>query len=230
MKIKIADEAAYLTAICGLALAVALVAASGFGVSMIVAPAYVLSRKFTALTFGQMEYVVQGVLFILFCILMGGFRTVYLGSFVNCLIYGAVLDFWRCAVPVLNPALTPPGSLPLLPRILLFAAGLLLTAVSVSAFYNTYLYPQVYDFFVRGVSGRFGIRRLKFKLCFDLACLGIATVLTLCFFGKFVGVGIGTVITACTMGFLIEFFCGIYKKYLIFEPHFKEFAKKFELK
>ncbi len=230
MKIKIADEAAYLTAICGLALAVALIAASGFGVSMIVAPAYVLSRKFTALTFGQMEYVVQSGLFILFCILMGGFRTVYLSSFVNCLIYGAVLDFWRYAVPVLNPAVTPPGSLPMLPRILLFAAGLLLTAASVSAFYNTYLYPQVYDFFVRGVSGRFGIRRLKFKLCFDLICLGIATVLTLCFFGKFVGVGVGTVITACSMGFLIEFFCGIYKKCFIFEPHFKKFAKKFELK
>lgn len=228
MKIKIYNEIAYIISICVLALAVAMVAASRLGVSMIVAPAYVLSRYFTKLTFGQMEYIVQGGLFIVFCVLMGGFRTVYLSAFVNCLLYGAVLDFWRFAIPALNPAAAP-ESLSLAVRICLFTAGLILTGASVAAFYRTYLYPQVYDFFVRAVSGRFGIRRMKFKYAFDFSCLAIATLLTLLFFGRLVGVGIGTLIMACTMGLWIEIFCKLYDKYFDFCPYFPQFAKKFLL-
>ncbi len=230
MKFRIPNEVVYFAAICGLALAVAMVASAGFGMSMIVAPAYILSRRFTALTFGQMEYVVQACLFVVLCIAVGGFRTVFLCAFANCLVYGAVLDFLRFVIPVLNPHVTPPGSLPFAARVCLFAAGLVLTGASVAAFYKTYMYPQVYDFFVRAVSGHFGISRLKFKYCFDFTCLFSAMALTFLFFGRLVGVGVGTLITASTMGLLIEFFCAVYDRFFVFEPFFKDFAKHFELR
>ncbi len=230
VKIRIPNEIVYLAAICCLALAVAMVASAGFGMSMIVAPAYVLSRRFTALTFGQTEYVVQACLFVVLCVAVGGFRVVFLSAFANCMVYGAVLDFLRFAVPVLNPRVTPVGSLPFAARVCLFAAGLVLTGASVAVFYKTYMYPQVYDFFVRAVSGHFGIKRLKFKYCFDFACLFTATALSLLFFGRLVGIGVGTLIVTCTMGLLIEFFCSLYDKFFDFVPYFSDFAEKFDLK
>lgn len=61
--IRVASEAAYLFAIVTLSLSVAMLACADFGVSMIVAPAYLLSKKIGFLTFGQCEYIVQGLLF-----------------------------------------------------------------------------------------------------------------------------------------------------------------------
>ena len=65
-KLRFSSELAYLIAIIMLAFSVCLATAADFGVSMIVAPAYILSMKFTFLTFGQWEYVTQGILFIIF--------------------------------------------------------------------------------------------------------------------------------------------------------------------
>ena len=94
-KLKNPSEVVYILAVALLSLAVAMLTAANFGVSMIVAPAYLLSLKVGILTFGQAEYVIQAGLFIIFCIVMRGFRAVYLSSFVTCLIYGAALDLWR---------------------------------------------------------------------------------------------------------------------------------------
>ncbi|MFU2401626.1 MAG: DUF6198 family protein, partial [Clostridiales bacterium] len=109
-KLKIPSEVVYILAVALLSLAVAMLTAANFGVSMIVAPAYLLSLKVGILTFGQAEYVIQAGLFIIFCIVMRGFRAVYLSSFATCLIYGAALDLWRC-IPFFNPNVTTPGSM-----------------------------------------------------------------------------------------------------------------------
>ena len=44
---------------------------------MIVAPAYILSLKFEFLTFGQWEYVLQSLLFIVFCIIKRKVKLIY---------------------------------------------------------------------------------------------------------------------------------------------------------
>ncbi|MBR2338785.1 MAG: hypothetical protein IKA63_04890, partial [Clostridia bacterium] len=58
-KITLPDEIVYLAATVLLALSVAMLTAADFGISMIVAPAYILSQKLGFLTFGQSEYVIQ---------------------------------------------------------------------------------------------------------------------------------------------------------------------------
>lgn len=229
MKIKIPNEIVYLTGICGLALAVAMIAASDFGVSPIIAPAYVLSCAVPWLSFGQAEYLVQGALLVAFCVIMGGFRAVYLSAFANCLIYGAVLDLWRAVIPVLNPHIVTAGSMSLAWRLFLYVVGNLLTGLSVAMFFKSYMYPQMYDFFVRGVSAHYAVARLKFKLCFDFSCLCIGLVLSFAFFGRLNGIGIGTVITSCVTGFIIEFFYKVLDKYFEFPPIFERFARKFDL-
>lgn len=228
-KIHISSEAVYFISIALLAFSVAMCACTDYGVSMIVAPAYILSLRFPFLTFGQCEYIIQGILFVVFCIIMGKVKLVYFSSFITGLIYGAVLDLWRLVIPHFNASVTVPGSLPTALKILYFALGMIFTSMSIALFYDIYLYPQVYDFFVKGVSAKFGIDRTKFKICFDTSCLAVSFILTLALFGSIRGIGIGTVIITCFNGMLIGLFGKLFKRIFIIEPHFKSFAEKFNI-
>lgn len=228
-KIKIHSEAAYFIAIFMLSFSVAMIAATDFGVSMIVGSAYILSQKFDVLTFGQWEYVVQGTLFIVFCILMKKVKLTYFSAFLTGVIYGAVLDLWRILIPHFNPAVTVPGELPMAVRIIYFIIGIILTGCAVAIFFKVYIYPQVYDFFVKGISNRFNKDRIKFKRVFDACGLALSCILTLTLFHRFVGIGVGTLIMTFANSFIIGFFSKILDKYFEFEPLFKNFAKKFDI-
>lgn len=149
-KLKLPSEVVYLAAIVLLAFSVAMLTSVDFGISMIVAPAYILSLV-VPITFGQAEYVIQAILFVIFCIVMKNFRISYLSSFITCLLYGAVLDLFRL-IPIFNPAVTPPGSMDLWVRIVMFILGVPMSAFSIALFSKTYLYPEVYDLFFMGIS------------------------------------------------------------------------------
>ena len=60
-KRKISSEFVYFTGAIILAFATALLTASDLGLSMVIAPAYIVSLKFDFLTFGQAEDIVQDV-------------------------------------------------------------------------------------------------------------------------------------------------------------------------
>ena len=228
-KPRLYSEALYVTALFTLSFSIALMAAANLGVSVVVAPAYILSHKLTFLTFGQCEYLWQALVFITFCILMGKVKLVYFDSFLTCLIYGAVLDGWRAVVPLLNPAVTPPGSMAMPLRIVCFLLGMGGTSFSVNLFFQTYFYPQVPDFFVKGVSRRFGIDRIVFKRSFDAALLAISTAMTLLLLGRFVGIGVGTLVMTFCNGILIGWFGRQMHKYFEIVPRWPKLAKVFEL-
>lgn len=228
-KITVYGELVYALAIICLSFSVAMLSAANFGVSMIVAPAYIISQKLGFLTFGQGEYLVQSILFIVFCILMKKVKLTYFGSFVTCLIYGAVLDLWRTVVPVFNPSVTESGSMAMPVRVVFFVIGMVLTSFSVMLFYKTYLCPQVYDFFVKGISYHFGKDRTRFKIAFDFSCLAVSCALTLIFFRKFVGVGVGTLILTALNGFIIGRFDRMFDRFFIMKPLFPRFAARFDL-
>ena len=228
-KITLPDEGVYLFANILMAFSVAMLTAADFGISMIVAPAYLLSQKLTFLTFGQSEYVLQAGVFVLFCVLMKRVKAVYFGSFFTCLLYGAVLDAWRWLVPLFNPNLTAPGSMALPLRVGMFIVGMVLTSLSVALFFRCYWYPQVYDFFVKGVSQRFSLNRTRFKMGFDLCCLAVSVAMSLLLFGTFVGVGFGTLIMACCNGLLIGWFSRLLERYVELKPLFPKLAAAFSL-
>ena len=74
-------EAAYVLGMILCPLGVCLSAKSGFGVSMVVAPAYVLFQKVSQtiswFTFGKSEYIFQGLLLILLAIVLRKFKWKY---------------------------------------------------------------------------------------------------------------------------------------------------------
>lgn len=227
-KLKIPSELVYVLALLILSFAVALTSYTDFGVSMVVAPAYILSNKITALTFGQCEYIVQAILFVIFCLVMKKFKPIYLCSFATCLIYGVVLDLWRIILPKAYPQITDPEALGIPMRILLFCVGIILTGLGVALFFRTYFYPQLYDFFIKGLSHKTKLSRTKCKTFFDLSMLTISIVLTLILFHKIVGIGIGTVIMALFNGTIIGAIGKLIDKTFTIEPIFVKASKHFE--
>ncbi|MCM1392620.1 MAG: hypothetical protein NC185_07580, partial [Ruminococcus sp.] len=79
-KIKLSSELVYILSILFISFAVAMISSTNFGISMIVAPAYIISEKVSFLTFGQSEYVVQGLLYLVCRLLLEKIKLVYFSS------------------------------------------------------------------------------------------------------------------------------------------------------
>ena len=226
-KLKLPSEAIYLAAIVLLALSVAMLTTSGYGLSMLVAPAYILSL-ILGIEFGFAEYIVQGILIVLFCIIVRRFKAGYLFSFVSCLLYGAILIAWQ-KIPAFDTSINPPESYETWQRVLLFIFGDLLTFFSVVLSFKAYLHPQVYDFFVKGISERYHLRQTVVKTVFDLCCLAVGSAMTLIAFKEFRGIYWGTLATAICGGTIIGFFSKMLDKIIIAKPLFPKLEKYFEI-
>lgn len=227
-KIKIYSEVIYILALFGLTFAVAVLAAADFGLSMIGAPAYIISKRIGFFSFGEWTYLVQALLFIAFCIAMKRIKLVYFVSFITCVIYGYILDMWREIIPILNPDVTAPGSMDMWLRVVMFIVGQLLTSFTVMLFLKSYIYPQVCDFFVKGLVEKYKLNQVKFKCIYDISHLVVSVVLSLAFFGSFVGIGWGTVIIAAVTSPLIGVFAKWYDKHFETVALFPKFEKMFE--
>ena len=227
-KIKIYSEIIYLLSIIIISFSVAMLSAVDFGISMIVAPAYILSKKI-GITFGQSEYIIQAILFIVFCIIVKKVKPIFLISFLTCLIYGWILDLWRVIIPAFNPQITSPGTLDLWVGIVFFIVGMVLTSLAVALSFKAYIYPQVYDFFVNETTKFYNISVSKFKTIFDMSFLALGVIMSLVFFQGFVGINWGTLVMAVFNGSIISFFSKTFDRFFEPVPLFKGFAKLFKI-
>lgn len=214
-------EVSYVLALVIMAFAAAFTEKADFGMSMVVAPAYILHLKVSELlpwfSFGVAEYVFQGLLVLLTIALMRKFKLSYLFSFVTAIIYGTLLDGAMAAIAGL-----PDNTF--LIRVLWYVLGTVLCSFAVSLFFHTYLSPEVYELIVKEISGKWGYDINKVKTAYDCFSTVLGIVLSFCFFGfgVFKGVKLGTVLCALINGFLI----GRFTKVL--EHHF-EFRNKLNI-
>ena len=224
MKKKIGPfgEAAFLLGTLILPLGTSLMARGEFGLSMVVVPAYLLSLKLDFLTFGMAEYCLQGVLLVLFCLIMGKFRLSYLFSFFAAFSYGVVLDLW---MPVIEKIPLPTEG----HRIALYLVGMLVNSFSISFYFKSYFPPQIYELFVKGLSGKYRIDMGKFKIGYDLSSFAVSLLLSFLFFGKVVGIGPGSIVCAFANGALIAFWCRTIEKVFDFSPSFPKWEQYFRL-
>ena len=229
-KIKHFGEAAWVFGVILIALAVALVTKGGFGVSMVVAPAYIIhsavEKVLPGYTFGTSEYILQGVLMLSMCVIIKKFKPVFLLSFLTAVIYGFLLDGWFLVLG---------GSEPyeqMYMRIISLALGIVLTSLSIALFFRTYLPQQVYELFVAQIAKKFGKDTSKTKWVYDICSLGVsiiaATAVSLAFDDiKFTDcIGIGTI--ACTVfnAPLISLFGKGLDKIFVFDAKFKKLENK----
>lgn len=227
-KIVCYSELAYAIGIVMLALGTALMERANLGISMVVAPAYLLhlrlSRVLPFFSFGMAEYAVQAVLLILLCLVVRRTRLSYLVSFGTAVFYGFALDLCTRAVGLL-PGREMAG------RILFYSLGMLLCAAGIAFLFRTYISPKVYELFVKEVSNRFGWPLARVKTVYDCcSCvLGIALSFLFFGFGCFEGVKAGTVVCALVNGWLIENFGRIADRIFRFQdalPWRKWFEKR----
>lgn len=209
-KIHHFGEIAYICGIFILSFGVVLITKGGFGMSMVVAPAYLISIKCNTLTFGMAEYLWQAFLLILFCLIIRQFRWSYLLSFVTAVIYGFVLDFW---IELLQEVQATTH----LSHLLFYAAGILCSALGIAFFFRSYLSPQVYELFVKGIAKQYGLNLHKFKIIYDFSSMLLAIFMSFLFFGELKGLGIGTLI-CCTNGVFIGIFGKILDALIDFSP------------
>lgn len=218
-KIKIYSEAVYFISIALIAFGAAFMEKAGFGLSMVVAPAYLvymkLSQFWSFFSFGMAEYLLQAVLLVGMVAVIKKMRISYLVSFITALLYGFILDSSMAAI-----AFIPSDAMWV--RIILYIAGLLLTSFGVSTMFKTYISPEVYELLVKEICGKFKISIPKFKTAYDcISCvLSIAMSFAFFGFGKFVGINIGTVICALVNGKLIGVFSDFLDKKFEFKDKF----------
>lgn len=195
-------ELAYCFGLLFLALGTALMANADFGVSMVVAPAYILHLKISEyiplFSFGMAEYVFQAFLLIVMTAVLRKFKLSYLLSFGTTVVYGLMLD----GVMALLPADFGPLSL----RLIFYSAGFLLCSAGVSLLFHSYVPPEAYELFVKEIAAKFGLDIHKFKTAYDCASCLLAVFMSFMFFGfgVFRGVQAGTVICAFLNGWLIS--------------------------
>ena len=190
-----------------------LVSKSAFGLSAIIAPAFILNRKIGFLSVGVCEYIIQGLLLAICCIVIGKFKGKFIATICNILFYGACFDIVNSLLGFLQPDT-------ILSRIAVAAIGTVITGFAVALMLRTYIPPSAYEIFVREIAEAKGLDMAKMKLIFDASMLALTAILMFALLGGFYIDIIGplTVIAAFLNSVLIGFFGKILDKYCEFSP------------
>lgn len=208
-------ELAYVFGILALCLGNALIERADFGMSMVIAPAYLIHLKVSQFlpfySFGMSMYVLQAVLLVLLSLVVGRFKKYYLLSFVTAFIGGNVLDG---AIALVD--LIPFSGFGW--NVGFFVVGMLFSTFGVALLFHTYLPPEAYDLVVREISEKFGTAIGKTKSVYDLCSLTVSVVLSFVFFGfgVFMGIKWGTVICAICNGWIIGMYSRLLEKIFVF--------------
>ena len=195
-------EISYLLGLIIMAFGAAFTELANFGMSMIVAPAYILHLKVSEMlpwfSFGVAEYCMQGLIVLLTIGCVRRFKISYLFSFVTALLYGTILDR---AIYLVSFCKSENMGM----RIVWFVIGTILCSIAVSLFFHTYISPEAYELIVKEISSKYSIDINKVKTIYDCISASLSVVLSFAFFGfgVFRGVGIGTIICALINGWMI---------------------------
>ncbi len=228
-RISLSTEAAYVLGLVILALSTAIMEKADLGMSMVVAPAYVIHRwlspAFPFITFGVAEYLLQGCLLVLTGFLTRHFRLSYLFSFVTAVLYGFCLDGWMWVVGKIPAAFT--GLLPT--RIAFYLIGMIFCAMSVALLFRTYISPEAYELTVKELAVSHNWEIHKVKTVYDCISCAVAVVMSFAAFGvgTFVGVRWGTIFCALVNGWLISLWDKLFDNRFVFHDALPKCRKWF---
>lgn len=212
-------EAAYAVALVLLTIGAALMERADFGMSMVIAPAYVLYLKISAfvpfVTFGMMVYTVQALLILGLAAVLRKFKLSYLFVFCTAVIYGFMLDGMMLLTALL------PGTFAW--RVVWYLLGMMLCSAGVAMMFHTYFSPEAYELVVKEVTAKLGAKISTVKTIYDVTSCAVSVVLSFAFFGlwHFEGVKLGTVVCALVNGWMIGRFSCLYEHIFEFRDGWK---------
>lgn len=204
-KLSRSSELLWLMGVIFVALGVAICSKTSLGVSMIAAPAFIINEAVSGLwsgfSVGMIEYIFQGLLLLIMCIVVRRFNWRFLLAFLVAVLYGYTLDLFLFLLR--NVSFDA-----IWLRWIMLIVGDIATALGVACYFKTYMPLQVYELFVSEVSHKFKFDIGKTKLVFDLSLLVISITLAFSLFGdvasfdwktiwysSFHSIGLGTVVT-----------------------------------
>lgn len=225
-KLSKTSELLWVFGIVFVALGVAICSKANLGVSMIAAPAFVVYEAIAPLSemlsVGVTEYIIQGLMLVLMCIIVCRFNWRYLLAFAVAVIYGYTLNFFLWLLGDVEFNTVPV-------RWIMLIVGDIITAFGVACFFRTYMPLQVYELFVAEVADRFHFNINKTKWVFDLTLLVISVLLAVTLFGdvksfdwstighsSFHSIGLGTLVTTAINSPIIGFMGKMLDK--VFDP------------
>ena len=190
-----------------------LVSKSALGLSAIIAPAFILNKKIGFLSVGICEYIIQGILLALCCIIIGKFKVKFIATVCNILFYGATFD-------IVNYLFSPIQPANLFGKIICAVIGTLITSFGVALMLRTYIPPAAYEIFVKEIADAKGFNINRMKLAFDASMLALSILLMLVLLGefKFDMIGYITVIATFVNPLLIGLFGRWIDKHVYFTP------------
>lgn len=195
-------ELAFFLGILALAVGSNLMERANFGMSVVLAPSYVIFVKLHELwpwlTFGMMQYIFQAALLLLMCLAVQRFRITYLLAFASSVLFGLCFDGCKLLLDLITV------STPLL-RHFEYVLGMVVCSLGVSLLFHTYITPEVYELVVIELADRCRWNENKVKTVYDCTSAALGVGLSFLFFGlwHFEGVKIGTVLCALINGLLI---------------------------
>lgn len=219
-RIQFHTETAYILGLVLLAIGTAMMEKANFGVSMVVAPAYLVYLKLNPtlpfFTFGMAEYLLQLALLAALAVFQRKLRLCYLFSFITAFLYGLLLDG-----AMLFTGMIAGNSMAL--RIIFYLGGMIICAAGVSMLFNTYIAPEAYELVVKEISAALNRPTHRVKTVYDLCSCAVAVALSFAFFGfgVFEGVKLGTVFCALVNGTLIGMFGRLLSRRLDFTDALK---------
>ncbi len=234
-KFNKAGELSWVLAVILVALGTSLCKKADLGISMIGAPAFIISEAVSKywqwFSVGMAEYILQGLVLIIMCVVVRRFNWRYLLAFLAAVIYGYTLDLWLLIL----------GEAPfesIVVRWVMLIVGDAVTAVGVAFFFRSYLPLQVHELFVSELCDRYRLNVGKVKLIYDVTLLIISVVLALSLFGdvttfdwktiyytSFHSIGLGTVVTTFLNAPLITLFGKLEDKIFEYNPLFPKLFK-----
>ena len=221
-------ELAFFIGLALLAFGTALTAYGNVGISMVVAPAYVLhlyvSQFLPWFSFGIAEYVLQAIVLLLLIIILRKVKWTFLLSFGVTVLYGILLDASMMLTALLpaNPYL----------QVATYIVGAVICCSALALLFCSYFPPEAYELFSKEVAARFNKPVHKVVNFYNLGSLLVSLILSLVLFHGIKGIGIGTVACAFLYGFVINFFQKVYAKLFDFKDKlpWRERFEKGEIK
>lgn len=225
-KISKMNEAAWILGTLLCALGRVLCTKSGFGLSMIGAPPYImhlrLVKVFPWFSQGTAEYVFQAFLLLTVYVLLKHLKIKHFLSFATAIILGLMVDGWLWILGGNNIYES------YLLRVVAFSSGELFTALAIAFIFRTSLPLQMYEVFVVEFSEKFNIGKTRVKLWFDVSMLILSVILALTLNHNLNGVGIGTIIITVVNAPLIDYFGKLLDRVFIFDLRFPGLGKFFD--
>ena len=213
MKLHKCGEIAFVPGVLLLGLATVLMSKASFGLSMVVAPAYVLADWIRLIPTGTMCYIYQGLLVIATSLIMGRFKISYLITFFSAVCFGLSVDAFGWVFAFIQ---SPGMGL----RVLLFAVAIPINSLSIALLLHCYFPPQAPELFVREISGKFSWQMYKTKYVYDLCSCAVSIAMSFLLLGQLRHVGVGTVVYAFINAPLIGVFGRWLDKIADYEPRF----------